>query len=383
VGRAPYPVPIVDRDRIERRDFPTGRRGYDPAAVDEHLRRVADEFEARVHAPAPTLSSGASEQVRVILEAAERGASQMRAQAGEEASTYVARVQQAADGMLAKLDELEAELGRLLGALRTSGERLAQGLAELQTEATRGFPGPLDDDTAPAADPPPARAGDASSARAADSPPAAGSPPAVGGDSSPATAADAPPAAGSPPAAAGSPPAVGADSSPATAADAPPAAGSPPAAAGSPPAAGGDSSPATAADAPPAADSPRAATASSPPAADSPPVGGSPRLSAPGAPDWPSSTEVGGDDAPADALFDPPPADDTLFAPPPANGPGEDFAAASPPAPEADEAGARLIALNMALSGSSREDTAAYLAEHFALPDAEALLDDVYARAGR
>jgi DivIVA domain-containing protein len=354
VGRAPYPVPIVDRDRIERRDFPTGRRGYDPAAVDEHLRRVADEFEARVHAPAPTLSSGASEQVRVILEAAERGASQMRAQAGEEASTYVARVQQAADGMLAKLDELEAELGRLLGALRTSGERLAQGLAELQTEATRGFPGPLDDDTAPAADPPPARAGDASSARAADSPPAAGSPPAVGGDSSPATAADAPPAAGSPPAAAGSPPA-----------------------------AGGDSSPATAADAPPAADSPRAATASSPPAADSPPVGGSPRLSAPGAPDWPSSTEVGGDDAPADALFDPPPADDTLFAPPPANGPGEDFAAASPPAPEADEAGARLIALNMALSGSSREDTAAYLAEHFALPDAEALLDDVYARAGR
>jgi hypothetical protein len=53
------------------------------------------------------------------------------------------------------------------------------------------------------------------------------------------------------------------------------------------------------------------------------------------------------------------------------------------PAPEPEDAGARLIALNMALSGSPREDTRAYLAEHFSLPDVEALLDDVYARAGR
>jgi hypothetical protein len=48
----------------------------------------------------------------------------------------------------------------------------------------------------------------------------------------------------------------------------------------------------------------------------------------------------------------------------------------------ADEAGARLIALNMALSGTSREETARYLAEHYALEDADALLDDVYKRAG-
>ena len=44
--------------------------------------------------------------------------------------------------------------------------------------------------------------------------------------------------------------------------------------------------------------------------------------------------------------------------------------------------GARVIALNMALSGSTREETAAYLAENFELDDPEALLDDVYARAG-
>jgi hypothetical protein len=37
----------------------------------------------------------------------------------------------------------------------------------------------------------------------------------------------------------------------------------------------------------------------------------------------------------------------------------------------------------MALSGTPREETARYLEEHFALPDPDALLDDVYARAGR
>jgi hypothetical protein len=51
------------------------------------------------------------------------------------------------------------------------------------------------------------------------------------------------------------------------------------------------------------------------------------------------------------------------------------------PAPAGNE-GARVIALNMALSGSTREETAAYLAENFELDDPEALLDDVYARAG-
>ena len=48
----------VDRDSIQRRDFPTGRKGYDPAAVDEHLRQVADAFERKAEQPAP-LSSGA------------------------------------------------------------------------------------------------------------------------------------------------------------------------------------------------------------------------------------------------------------------------------------------------------------------------------------
>jgi hypothetical protein len=37
----------------------------------------------------------------------------------------------------------------------------------------------------------------------------------------------------------------------------------------------------------------------------------------------------------------------------------------------------------MALSGSSLEEVARYLAGHFSLDDPDGLLDDVFARAGR
>jgi DivIVA domain-containing protein len=216
---------LVDRDAIERRDFPLGRRGYDPATVDAHLRRVADELEGLRQSA--SLATGTSEQVRVILEAAEASAEQLRSDAGREAGEHVARVQEATGGMLARLDELERELGALLAALRRSAGNLSEGLAQLQREVAH---------------------------------------------------VDGPPA---------------------------------------------------------------------------------------------DRAEI----APADPGE--PPATD------------EDFAAAAPAdthpvaTPNGDEAGARLIALNMALSGTPREETARYLDEHFALADADALLDDVYARAGR
>jgi cell division septum initiation protein DivIVA len=41
----------------------------------------------------------------------------------------------------------------------------------------------------------------------------------------------------------------------------------------------------------------------------------------------------------------------------------------------------RLIALNMALNGSPREETARYLEENFGIDEPDALLDEVYARA--
>ncbi len=43
-----------------------------------------------------------------------------------------------------------------------------------------------------------------------------------------------------------------------------------------------------------------------------------------------------------------------------------------------DDDGARLIALNMALNGTPREETDRYLAENFKLTDRRGLLDEVY-----
>jgi DivIVA domain-containing protein len=166
----------MDREAIERRDFPVGRRGYDQAAVDEHLRRVADELDSLRTAPhraAPALSAGASEQVRAILEAAEAGAADLRAEAGREAGEHVKRVQDAAGGMLARLDQLEGELGTLLDALRRSGERLNEGLAQLHEQVgdMTGAPEPAPEpepEPEPALEPEPAPAaanGDEAGAR--------------------------------------------------------------------------------------------------------------------------------------------------------------------------------------------------------------------------
>jgi chromosome segregation ATPase len=52
----------------------------------------------------------------------------------------------------------------------------------------------------------------------------------------------------------------------------------------------------------------------------------------------------------------------------------------TPASSPAGSEGARVIALNMALNGSTREETAHYLSENFELDDPEALLDEVYAR---
>src|ERR1700681_712710 len=66
----------IDRQAIERRDFPIARRGYDTAAVDAHLRALAAEFEELQRSIAaggeePSLASTAATQVQSILKAAE------------------------------------------------------------------------------------------------------------------------------------------------------------------------------------------------------------------------------------------------------------------------------------------------------------------------
>ena len=79
----------LDRQSIEKRDFPIGRRGYDPAAVDAHLRTLAAEVEELRYAlesrAGETLGSSAGTQVQGILEAAEATAAEIEQRAAEDA----------------------------------------------------------------------------------------------------------------------------------------------------------------------------------------------------------------------------------------------------------------------------------------------------------
>ena len=79
----------LDRQSIEKRDFPIGRRGYDPAAVDAHLRALATDVEdlrrALEHRAGETLGSSAGTQVQGILEAAEATAADIEQKAADDA----------------------------------------------------------------------------------------------------------------------------------------------------------------------------------------------------------------------------------------------------------------------------------------------------------
>jgi DivIVA domain-containing protein len=121
----------VERDEIERRDFPSARRGYDPAAVDAHLRHVAD-IVARQRPG--SLAEGTSTRVRAILEAAEAGAHQLRDDAGREATGHVTRVEDAANDMLEKLERLHGELDRLFAGLKATAESLSGALEQLSRD---------------------------------------------------------------------------------------------------------------------------------------------------------------------------------------------------------------------------------------------------------
>ncbi len=156
----------LDRQSIEKRDFPFGRRGYDPAAVDAHLAAIAREIEALKSAqearPAPSasppprresLASIASAQVQAIVEAAEasaaaiereareeseksaqdaaREARRIRDEAVERSQEHVGKVHEATSLMLQRVDAMESELGALIDSLRTGANRLNADLSVL------------------------------------------------------------------------------------------------------------------------------------------------------------------------------------------------------------------------------------------------------------
>ena len=148
----------LDRQSIEKRDFPINRRGYDPEAVDAHLARIAAEVEdlkLSARRRSETLATSASEQVRAIVEAAEASAAQIqgdaereaheirteataeadaaRTEATSQARTYVSRVSESTAVMLQRLDAMQGELRTLIDALRTGGNRLNADLQLLDT----------------------------------------------------------------------------------------------------------------------------------------------------------------------------------------------------------------------------------------------------------
>jgi DivIVA domain-containing protein len=283
----------LDRQTIEKRDFPIGRRGYEPEAVDEHLQRLADQIEdlqrSAQRRSGASLAQAASEQVRAIVEAAEQSAAAIERDAESEAQRirqdaerdaertdneaversreHVAKVSEQSSLMLQRVDAMEQELSALVDSLRTGANRLKADLSLLETnmedlyEASGGRPGTAAADR-PDVAPPPA-------AVAAPPVPAPVEEDELGDEDEPAGTIQPAPAAAAPPEAA-----------------------------------------------------PR------------------PERTRP-APSGPATAGDGG-----------------------------------------DVEGARLIALNMALNGQSRDETDRYLAENFDLADRQGLLDEVYESVG-
>jgi hypothetical protein len=178
----------LDRQAIERRDFPIGRRGYDTAAVDAHLRALAAEVEELKRAAAgggeSSLASTAGSQVQSIIQAAENAAAEIERQAGESARlvreeaerdaertrddaveksrVHVAAVSQVATKLLQRVGSMDGEVAALLetlrgGAGRISGDLAAveKGMGDLYDAASGRSVTP-----APAPQPPPAPAND-------------------------------------------------------------------------------------------------------------------------------------------------------------------------------------------------------------------------------
>jgi hypothetical protein len=147
----------LERQNIEKKDFPIGRKGYDPDAVDQHLSAIADEVEELKQSSrrrADALAAAASEQVRTIVGAAEGSAAEIQRQAEEaareirdeaaseahstreQASTqsreFVTRVSEATAVMLQRLEAMESELSAVIESLRTSATRLSADLQLLE-----------------------------------------------------------------------------------------------------------------------------------------------------------------------------------------------------------------------------------------------------------
>ncbi len=118
----------LDRQSIQRKDFPLVRRGYDPAAVDAHLAAVADELAAQDAnaGRGDTLASSASDHVRTIVEAAETSAAKIRRDAEtkadatrNDAEQHARRLSASSAALLERLEATRRELESVIESLRS------------------------------------------------------------------------------------------------------------------------------------------------------------------------------------------------------------------------------------------------------------------------
>ncbi len=149
----------LDRQGIERRDFPIVRRGYDPASVDAHLRALAagvDELRREAgsrgreslaatagtqvqgileaaQATAETIEREAAQDAQRVREAANADASRTREEAIARAREHVAAVSKATEGLLERVGSMDGETRTLIESLHTGASRLASDLAAVGT----------------------------------------------------------------------------------------------------------------------------------------------------------------------------------------------------------------------------------------------------------
>jgi DivIVA domain-containing protein len=122
----------LDRDSIQKQDFPVGDGGYDRAAVDAHLRAVADqvdELQRTSGARGQSLADTASERIRAIVEGAETSAAEIQRHAQEDAERIRA---DAGTDAAAVRRQAKEQANALLQSLRSATERLKSELDQLE-----------------------------------------------------------------------------------------------------------------------------------------------------------------------------------------------------------------------------------------------------------
>lgn len=134
----------LQRQNIERRDFPSARKGYDPNEVDRHLRAIAEAVEQLRSAQRPaaaTVSGAAAERVQSIVEAAEHSAREIEEQAQQDArrvaqetdaqrAEHLREAQATAEQLIARAGEVQRQVDQILAQLQQAAQQVTAGLED-------------------------------------------------------------------------------------------------------------------------------------------------------------------------------------------------------------------------------------------------------------